>query len=68
MAKECVGDVAFSEASKVCALEFLEKFTSAAVLPGPDDPLPIGLNWPKLEQCEVEGESLDVARRYLAGK
>lgn len=60
--------VEFSEASKACALQFLEHFTSSEVLPGAEEPLPLRTNWPLLEPEEMEGECLDIARRYLAGR
>lgn len=66
--KTSCGDVAFSEASKAGALKFLEEFTSAEVLPGPDDPIPIRPNWSQLEEAEMEAECLEMSRRYLAGK
>lgn len=58
----------FSEASKACALKFLEEFTSSEVLPSGEDPLPLRTNWPQLDKGELEGECLDIARRYLAHK
>ena len=58
----------FSEASKACALEFLEKFTSEEVLPDADAPVPLVPNWPQLEQGELEAECLEMTRRYLSHK
>lgn len=60
--------VEFSEASKTCALEFLESFTSSEVLPDAAESLPLRTNWPQLDPMEMEAECLDIARRYLAGR
>lgn len=62
------GAVEFSEASKACALQFLEHFTSSEVLPSAEEPLPLRTNWPQVEPGELEGECLDIARRYLAAR
>lgn len=58
----------FSEASKACALKFLEEFTGNEVLPSGEEPLPLRTIWPQLERGEMEGECLDIAKRYLAQK
>ena len=58
----------FSEDSKLCALKFLEEFTSSEVLPDAGEQLPIRSNWPQLDPGEVEAECLDMARRYLSEK
>ena len=50
------GDSQFSEASVACALQFLKEFTTAEVLPDAESALPLGPNWPSLEQAEIEGE------------
>lgn len=57
----------FSEASKACALKFLEEFASTQVLPEAEDSLPIRTNWPQLDEGEIEAECLEIGRRYLAG-
>lgn len=57
----------FSEASKACALKFLEEFASSQVLPEAEDSLPIRTNWPQLDEGEIEAECLEIGRRYLAG-
>jgi hypothetical protein len=67
MAAEQVRET-FSEASKACAIKFLEDFISGVTLPSGEDPLPFRTNWPQLNQTEMEAECLDIARRYLAQK
>lgn len=62
------GVVEFSEASKTCALTFLEDYTSGVVLPSAEEPQPLRTNWPQLEHGEMEAECLEMARRYLAEK
>ena len=58
----------YSEASKACALKFLEKFVSSEALPDADQPLPLRSNWPDLLEDELEGECLEMTKRYLSSK
>ncbi len=57
----------YSEAKKEDAIKFLERFSEMSPPePGPD--FPLRPSWPRLQPEEVEGECLDMAKRYLCGK
>ena len=54
----------FSEAKKEDAMKFLEKLSP----PEPGAAFPVRPSWPLLEPEEVEGECLEMAKRYLCEK
>lgn len=58
----------YPEANRICALKFLETFTSSETLPAGDEPLPLRPNWPDLLEEELEAECLDMTKRYLSTK
>lgn len=57
----------FSESKKSDAVKFLERF-SELPLPEPGAALPLRPVWPQLELDEVEGECLEMTKRYLSEK
>ena len=55
----------FSEAKKSDAIKFLERFAELPP-PKPGLHLPMRPVWPQLELEEVEGECLEMTKRYLS--
>jgi len=57
----------YSESGKESALKFLESFSKESP-PESGASFPVRPSWPILEPGEVEGECVDMAKRYLCGK
>ena len=53
----------FSASAKTNAVKFLT--TLAATKAKPDEPHPFRINWPTIDESEVEADTLDIVKEYV---